>query len=94
MKTFENISKVSSCKLGLNFETPSYVRSNLPNLDKHTMIEFVLAYSLGNFNKDDVEHVKDMVAQNRGTTGTLQGTNRRGNLRPKAENQIFRGNLA
>ena len=35
-----------------------------------------------------------MVGQNRGTTGTLQGTNRRGNLRPKAENRIFRGNLA
>ena len=44
---------------GLNFETPSYVRSNLPNLDKHTMIEFVLAYSLGNFNKEVVEHVKE-----------------------------------
>ena len=36
----------------------------------------------------------DMVEQSRGTTGTLQGTNRRGNLRPKAENRIFRGNLA
>ena len=36
----------------------------------------------------------NMVGQNRGTTGTLQGTNRRGNLRPEAENRIFRGNLA
>ena len=40
------------------------------------------------------ESTSSMVGQNRGTTGTLQGTNRRGNLRPKAENRIFRGNLA
>ena len=43
---------------------------------------------------EDAPVVINMVGQNRGTTGTLQGTNRRGNLRPKAENRIFRGNLA
>ena len=32
------------------------------------------------------QKLTNMVEQNRGTTGTLQGTNRRGNLRPKAEN--------